>query len=119
MLLLEKYKDEIEFIDLNQHQSYTAYCCPTCGFDTIYVMPEEVGDEEFEKRGGFIIYTKDENGRISGYRYCYILVKGKDGKIRSYPKVKNYSNRYFGGADWTELHFCPFCKKEFSFSNGD
>jgi len=71
------------------HNKYN-YNCPKCGWD-----PAEHHD-----------YIPD------GY-------KAKNGKI--YPVYKNgwESNSPYGWVQgWTEVHFCPNCKIEFSFDNG-
>jgi len=43
-----------------------------------------------------------------------------------YPKYKDFQHNYgkameFGGSpiDWTEVHFCPSCGKEFEFENSN
>jgi hypothetical protein len=81
------------------------YTCPDCGFkppiDKIYFIK----NDKIKKRSmdDIIDFENDDN--------VY------------WPKINNMRTEVidgmFDGNSWIEIHYCPNCKKEFSFENAN
>lgn len=86
------------------------YDCPNCD-----VYPPEY----------YYFYIKDKpidctrldetNNSIYGELPWYL----KWTKKKVYPIYGETHHGYEGEIDWEETHYCPYCKKEFSFMNGN
>jgi len=78
-----------------EHLSGSGFGCPNCGW---YSLPEER------------YYLK--NNKIINIPF------GRKSKHKLYPIYgKSHTNNSDGSNSWTEIHFCPFCKKEFKIIN--
>jgi hypothetical protein len=118
-----------------------AYCCPDCGFDC------PVEDEHYQVRddGSWNIFPYEllnykpvitesketdpniilieEMDKIMKVKLPPMpddlkeleIIEGKD----IYPKCTDEYLDYEGNYSWTETHYCPHCKKEYDFFNGN
>jgi hypothetical protein len=112
-LHIEKFRERIDFLPKGDR----VYSCPRCGFDPMSIDPANIIEPNLEHMGIFVLWGEDH----MGYWWSYMIVKGRDGKIRSYPYATDFSGSYTDSdnpANWTEHHYCPFCKKPFEYWNG-
>jgi len=81
------------------------YKCPDCGFkppvDKIYYIKN---DKIKKKSLDDVMNFEDDDNEY-------------------WPKLENVKTQLidemFEGTDWTEVHYCPNCKKEFKFNNAN
>lgn len=94
--------------------SDSSYGCETCGFT----------NDIFE----FYYYFDEKTGRlkdvaVESYNNLIlpkeVVKKRLDRKgIQIYPIYGHESFGHEGDRNWEETHFCPYCRKEYSFTNG-
>lgn len=92
----------------------SSYECDTCGFSNdlfefYYYFDEKTGklkEIAAEPQGNCILPKESVKKRLD-----------KKG-IKIYPIFGPQYSNYDSGHDWKETHFCPYCKKEYSFING-
>ena len=84
------------------------YNCPNCGFKPPIDKTYIIKNDKVKK-----IKIEDENSEN--------IEKYLDNEI--WPKIIEMKTEIidgmFDGNAWTEVHYCPNCKKEFSFENAN
>ena len=116
-----------------------SYCCPDCGFDSPvddecyqvmddgswnvfpyefleYVPVEKLKVDVDPKKISFdlLVLPTEEAKEIPEDFKSYFVAHGKN----VYPRYENECRGYEGDRNWTEVHYCPHCKQEYSFWNG-
>jgi hypothetical protein len=94
---------------LDERLLESSYTCPTCGYKPqeefyFFIKTTAVYCTKYNKK------TKSIYGKIPWYLFIF--------NKKVYPVYGKSYPKYFGGYDWEETHYCPYCKKEFSFGNG-
>jgi hypothetical protein len=94
--------------------------CPKCHYHGNY--PEEL-----------YYFDKDTKYKTLSERLIFVgyhdIEKQKELELKGikiYPVYKDYTFSFYAsyefgvnGHDWNELHFCPYCEEEYSFTNSD
>jgi len=120
-----------------------SYCCPSCGFE----CPVEDECYQVEDNGSWNIFPYevldyvpvDEHESDDPKKMKFDMVYNLDVKTNErvkkpipeglesfmvihgrpvYPKYEDEYRGWEGDRNWTEVHYCPHCKEEYSFWNG-